>query len=122
MTPTVTQQLQSISNMMTKAILPASGDEHAAVQGLLAAPTPAGVDVPGTRLRTAKLKRCAEQVYASVTAGDDAGARTRARELMTAAAQRQCTREQSWARMTGFPKRVEGAIDAVLDAQEAGRQ
>ena len=37
-----------------------------------------------------------------------------AKELVLATAREQARRDQSWFRMTGFPKEVEGDIAAVL--------
>jgi hypothetical protein len=65
------------------------------------------------RAQTRRLKALADEFYTALANSADPGTGA-ARDLLLAAARSQARRDQSWFRMTGFPKDVEGDIASVL--------
>jgi len=69
------------------------------------------------RAQTRRFKSLVDEFYGAL--GDDPGADA-AKALVLEVAREQARRDQSWFRMTGFPKDVEGDIASVLANTGAG--
>ena len=80
------------------------------------APQPT-LDAP--RAHTRRAKALVDQFYTALAGRGDGGTPA-AREVVLAAAHSQSRRDQSWLRMTGFPKDVEGDIASALASRGAG--
>ena len=99
------------------ALGPVGGTDGA--RETLDAADPPPEDLPGLRVQTVALKRCVERAFVVLTAAPDSSEALEARRLVSAVARRQTARELAWARMTGFPKAVDGGVADVLTAQSA---
>jgi hypothetical protein len=99
----------------------AAPEHHARAAELRAVATEdAGAELPtldALRTHTRRLKTLADEFYSALAAGADTGTGA-ARDLLLGAARSQARRDQSWFRMTGFPKDVEGDIASVLATAE----
>ncbi len=82
----------------------------AASEGVVSADLPT---LDALRAQTRQFKSLIDEFYAALASSSEAGAPA-AREVLLAAARSQARRDQSWFRMTGFPKDVEGDIATVL--------
>lgn len=123
---------EAVENSEYRAMLPqladtAAGAEHAdraaALRAAAEAPGAAAADLPTLDALRAHTRRCKELVdefYAAVASTSDAGAPV-ARDLLLGVARSGARRDQSWFRMTGFPKEVEGDIASVLASQSSGQ-
>lgn len=120
---------EAVENAEYRALLPklaatAVGSAHDAKAAELraAAEAEAGVELPtldALRASTRRFKALVDEFY-SALAGDGDGGAGAARELVLEVARSQARRDQSWFRMTGFPKEVEGDVATVLASQGAG--
>jgi hypothetical protein len=104
----------------------AAGSEHAdkaaALRAAADAPGAVTAELPtldALRAQTRQFKAQIDEFYAALASSADAGTAA-ARDVLLAAARSQARRDQSWFRMTSFPKDVEGDIASVLASQAAG--
>ncbi|MFF3572667.1 hypothetical protein [Nocardia jiangxiensis] len=76
------------------------------------------VDLERLREQTRALKEMADRRY-GILADAEPELAQRARQVMAAAAGRQCERELAWCRKTGFPRGADESVAHVLDRQQA---
>jgi hypothetical protein len=100
--------------------------EHAAraaeLREAATAPGAVGADLPtldALRAQTRRFKELVDAYYSALSAGGDPAAHE-AKDVVLGVARSGARRDQSWFRMTGFPKDVEGDIASVLASQAAG--
>lgn len=116
---------EAAENGEYRALLPrlastATGPEHSErAEALRAAAAESGTGLPtldALRAQTRRFKSLVDDFYSAL--GDDPGAPA-AKQLVLEVACSQARRDQSWFRMTGFPKEVDGDIASVLASDGA---
>jgi hypothetical protein len=119
---------EAVENVEYRRALAALADievapEHAAraagLREAANAPGVAGADLPtldAIRAQTRRYKDLVDEYYSALSAGGDPAA-GEAKDVVLGVARSGARRDQSWFRMTGFPKEVEGDVASVLAAQ-----
>jgi hypothetical protein len=118
---------EATENAEYRALLPrlaatAVGSEHEAKATELRTVAEDGAALPtldALRAHTRRAKALVDEFYTALAGSGDGGTPA-ARGFVLGAAREQSRRDQSWFRMTGFPKDVEGDIASVLVSQGAG--
>jgi hypothetical protein len=122
---------EAVENAAYRELLPRLADtatdsaQVAKAEEMRAAAASAGSVAPdlptldALRTHTRRCKELVDQFYGAMAASGDAGLPS-AKKLVLATAQDQARRDQSWFRMTGFPKEVDGDIATVLASIGSG--
>jgi len=102
-------------------VSPENADRAAALRAAAQSPGAAPADLPtldALRAQNRQFKALLDEYYAALAAAGDPAV-NEARDILLTTARQLARRDQSWFRMTGFPKEVEGDIATVLASQGA---
>ena len=103
-------------------VSPENTERTAALRTAAESPGAAPADLPtldALRAQNRQFRALLDEHYTAL-AGSGDPAVNEARDILLVAARQLARRDQSWFRMTGFPKEVEGDVATVLAAQVAG--
>jgi hypothetical protein len=107
---------RALSALANIEVAPERAGRTAQLREAAESPGAAGADVPtldALRAQTRQFKILIDEYYTALAADNDPAVHE-ARDVVLAVARSGARRDQSWFRMTGFPKDVEGDIATVL--------